>query len=100
MRSEKDELEAIKQLVAEVSGTAAAASKVALRPGLPAQSNRLYEAWAGERQLIVKVYLKPEEFHDAPAREFRALQPADAVPPYNEGKEGFKAPKEWKLPGQ
>ncbi|MCB9383657.1 MAG: sulfatase-like hydrolase/transferase [Bryobacterales bacterium] len=36
----------------------------------------------------------------AKAREFRSLQPANAVPPYNEGKEGFKAPKEWRLPGQ
>lgn len=33
----------------------------------------------------------------AKAREFRALQPANAVPPYNQGREGFKAPKEWRL---
>jgi arylsulfatase B len=31
--------------------------------------------------------------------KFRALQPADAVPPYGQGKEGFKAPKEWRIPG-
>ncbi len=33
----------------------------------------------------------------AKARNFRALQPANAVRPYNEGREGFKAPKEWRL---
>jgi arylsulfatase B len=31
---------------------------------------------------------------------FRALQPADAILPYNEGRNsGFKAPKEWRIPG-
>ena len=34
------------------------------------------------------------------ARQFRALQPANAVPPYDEGKEGFKPPREWKMPGK
>jgi arylsulfatase B len=31
-------------------------------------------------------------------KAFRALQPKDAVPPYSEGREGFKAPKEWRIP--
>ena len=31
-------------------------------------------------------------------KAFRALQPAGGVPPYNEGRKGFKAPKEWSFP--
>jgi Ser/Thr protein kinase RdoA (MazF antagonist) len=83
MKSEENELERLQQLVAEVTGLAPAATNVAIRPPLLSQSNRLYEAWAGERHLIVKVYLKPEEFHDAPVREFKALQllaPLDVAP--------------------
>ena len=33
----------------------------------------------------------------AKARDFRALQPDNAVPPYHQGREGFKAPTEWRL---
>ncbi|MDE0623241.1 MAG: hypothetical protein OXH83_16385, partial [Bryobacterales bacterium] len=33
-------------------------------------------------------------------KEFRALQPEDAVLPYNEGREGFQAPPRWELPGE
>ena len=33
-------------------------------------------------------------------KEFRALQPEDAVVPYNEGREGFTAPSRWELPGE
>jgi len=53
----------------------------------------------------------PNERHDLAARNpdlvrrmyeklqaFRSLQPANAIPPYDVGREGFKAPKEWKLP--
>jgi arylsulfatase B len=32
-------------------------------------------------------------------RSFRALQPANAVPPYGERPEGFVAPEEWRMPG-
>ena len=32
-------------------------------------------------------------------KAFRELQPADGVPPYAEGREGFVAPKEWLMPG-
>ncbi|MBI1354460.1 MAG: sulfatase-like hydrolase/transferase [Acidobacteria bacterium] len=35
----------------------------------------------------------------AKAKAFRELQPPGGVPPYGEGKEGFVAPKEWKIPG-
>lgn len=33
-------------------------------------------------------------------KEFRALQPEDAVVPYSEGREGFRAPPRWELPGE
>ena len=33
-------------------------------------------------------------------KEFRALQPEDAVVPYNEGRESFQAPPRWELPGE
>jgi arylsulfatase B len=48
---------------------------------------------AEEHPLIVEWLMRK-------AREFRALQPANGVRPYDEGRQGFKAPKEWKLPGQ
>lgn len=37
----------------------------------------------------------------AKAKEFRALQPADAIPPYSEGREdaSFQPPPEWRIPG-
>jgi len=47
------------------------------------QSNRLYDVWAGNRHLIVKEFLRPDEFQDAPVREFRALAllaPLDIAP--------------------
>ena len=30
-------------------------------------------------------------------KAFRALQPADAVQPFSQGTEGFKAPKDWRM---
>ena len=38
----------------------------------------------------------------AKLKEFRALQPADAVPPYDEGRDDpdFQPPHEWKMPGE
>jgi len=43
------------------------------RPRLDHQSNNLYDAWSNGERLIVKEYLKPEEFDDAPRREFDGL---------------------------
>ena len=34
------------------------------------------------------------------AKKFRELQPPDGLPPYDEGREGFVAPKEWLMPGK
>ena len=56
---------------------------IKVRPPLQHQSNRLFDVWADGRHLIVKEYLKPDEFHDAPLREFGALErlvPLDIAP--------------------
>lgn len=53
------------------------------RPALEHQSNRLYDVHAGKHHLILKEYLKPDEWDDAPRREFGALQllaPLDIAP--------------------
>lgn len=57
--------------------------RVRLRPVLTYQSNRLYDAHVAERRLIVKEFLKAEEFDEAPVREFegmRLLAPLDIAP--------------------
>ncbi len=59
------------------------AIRVEERRRLTHQSNRLYDAWAGDRHLIIKEFLKPDELHDAPLREARALElvaPLDIAP--------------------
>ena len=63
------------------------------------------------RKLLFRIDQDPYEKNDVAAehpdvvkrmlekvKAFRALQPADAVAPYAEGREGFKAPKEWSFP--
>lgn len=74
---------ALIQTVAELTGHPTSAIMVRLRPPLEHQSNRLYDAWADGRHLIVKEYLKPEEFATAPWYEHRALEllaPLDVAP--------------------
>jgi aminoglycoside phosphotransferase (APT) family kinase protein len=71
------------ELVARLAGCAPADVRVRLRAPLEHQSNRLYEAWADGRHLIVKEYLKPEEYTTAPLYEHRALEllaPLDVAP--------------------
>ena len=72
--------------LAQLVGTGTADLCVQLRPTLDHQSNRLYDVWvggAGGRHLIVKEFLKPDEFATAPLREYRALElvaPLDIAP--------------------
>ena len=69
--------------VAAATGVSPSSVRVALRPPLEVQSNRLYDAWAGERRLIVKEFLIPAEHQDAPRREYAALEllsPLDVAP--------------------
>ncbi len=64
------------------------------------------------RRLLFRISEDPFEEHDVIGEhpdiatemyekilEFRALQPADAVVPYQVGREGFKAPKMWEMLG-
>jgi hypothetical protein len=73
------------EIVRRLAGGSTADIQVQLRPRPPLehQSNRLYEAWADGRHLIVKEYLKPEEHDSAPICEYRALEllaPLDVAP--------------------
>ncbi len=73
----------------------------------------LAEPGAAERSrmLLYAIATDPHELEDLSAEHpdvvsrmlekavaFRALQPADAVPPYNAGREGFVPPPDWKAP--
>ena len=73
----------LEQIVAHAIGLKVGAARIAIRPPLDFQSNRLYDVWVNGRHLIAKEFLKPDEWADAPAREFRALQllqPLDIAP--------------------
>lgn len=70
-------------IVARLAGSGPGAVEVRPRAPLEHQSNRLYDAWADGRRLIVKEYLKPEEFATGPVNEHRALEllaPLDVAP--------------------
>ncbi len=47
---------------------------------------------ASRGDLVQRMYQK--------VKAFRELQPADGVPPYAEGREGFRAPKDWRFPDE
>ncbi len=71
------------ETVARLGGYAPSELRVELRTPLEHQSNRLYDAWADGRHLLVKEFLKPEEFSTAPLYEHRALEllmPFDVAP--------------------
>lgn len=61
---------------------------------------RIGEDMAEENDVAAEHPEKVAEMY-AKIKEFRALQPEDAVPPYNEGRNSpdFKAPPEWRIPG-
>jgi aminoglycoside phosphotransferase (APT) family kinase protein len=44
------------------------------RPSLGIQSNNLFEAGNDRQRIVLKEFLKPEEFDESPVREFRALE--------------------------
>lgn len=73
----------IREAAADAVGATWQDVRVRLRPVLTYQSNRLYDAHVAGRRLIVKEFLKPQEFHEAPVREFeglRLLAPLDVAP--------------------
>ncbi len=53
--------------------------RLIVRPSLEHQSNRLYDVWIAERHLILKQYLRTDEYAEAPVREYRALQLLDGL---------------------
>lgn len=69
---------------------------------------------SARRRLLFRIAEDPYEQRDVAAdhpkvvaemyekvKAFRALQPADGVPPYREGQDsGFVAPERWRMPGQ
>lgn len=76
-------IETLKAIVAKTTNCSATAITISLRPPLDHQSNHLYDVWAGGRRLIIKEFLKPDEFQQAPFREFQALErlaPLDIAP--------------------
>lgn len=63
----------LSETVAQVIGDAPGALHLVERRPIEHQSNRLYDVWVNGTHLIVKEYLKPEEFSTAPLHEYRAL---------------------------
>jgi hypothetical protein len=60
--------------VALLADAPASGVRIGPRAPLDHQSNRLYDAWTSSRHLIVKEYLKPDEFSTGPIHEHRALE--------------------------
>lgn len=61
-------------IISQATGLPPEKVTITLRPPIDHQSNRLYDLWADGKHLILKEFLKPEEWADAPLREFCALQ--------------------------
>jgi aminoglycoside phosphotransferase (APT) family kinase protein len=83
MEPANEKLEWLIATVARLTGCPPSAVRIELRTPLEHQSNRLYDAWADGRRLLVKEYLKPDEFSTAPLHEHRALEllaPLDVAP--------------------
>jgi hypothetical protein len=54
------------RILSQATGLDMAALVVRERPALAYQSNRLYDVWVGDRHLIAKEYLQPDELAVAP----------------------------------
>ncbi len=67
-------LKTLKLIAAEALSTSEADIAFKNRPQLDIQSNNLYEASNGGQRIILKEFLKPDEFDESPLREFRALR--------------------------
>lgn len=66
--------EILKTEIAQALGLNLTESSITLRKPLESQSNRLYDVWADGHHFIAKEYLKPDEQHVAPLREYKSLQ--------------------------
>ncbi len=70
-------------IVCHASGHLLEEHQIFSRPPIDHQSNQLYDVWVAGRHLIAKEFLKPEEWAEAPRREFDALTllaPLDLAP--------------------
>ncbi|MGB3714634.1 MAG: phosphotransferase [Candidatus Promineifilaceae bacterium] len=65
---------ALKNIAADILSAPVSEIWFRHRPRLDFQSNNLFEAGNGSQRIILKEYLKPEEFDTSPVREFRALE--------------------------
>jgi aminoglycoside phosphotransferase (APT) family kinase protein len=75
--------ETIRRILCERLGYAPETIRVTPRPPIDHQSNQLWDIQAGSDSLIGKQFLKPDEWADAPRREFDALTllaPLDIAP--------------------
>jgi aminoglycoside phosphotransferase (APT) family kinase protein len=73
----------LRQIAADILSADAANIDFKPRPPLDIQSNCLYEASDGAQRIILKQFLKPDEFGESPLREYRALEllsPLDIAP--------------------
>jgi aminoglycoside phosphotransferase (APT) family kinase protein len=76
-------LEALKSILTYTLQLPTSTITISLRPPLTHQSHRLYDVQADGRHLILKEFLKPEEFYSSPKREYHALKllaPLDIAP--------------------
>lgn len=64
----------LRQAVASRTGIAEVDIRLSLRPAIDIQSNRLYDLWTGDSHWILKEYIHPDEFAEAPVREYGALR--------------------------
>lgn len=64
----------LEQIAADVLSADASTIEIIRRPPLDVQSNCLYEASDGSQRIILKQFLKPDEFRESPLREFSALE--------------------------
>ena len=73
------QIQYLEQIAANVLSTDASNIEIRPRPPLDVQSNCLYEASDGFQRIILKQFLKPDEFGESPLREFRALELLSAL---------------------
>lgn len=77
------DIEQLRNLAAKLAGIDASEIIVSLWQPIEQQSNRVYSIRFQDTHWIAKIFLKPDEFDDAPRREFAAmtlLSPLDIAP--------------------
>ena len=78
-----NEVEVLQTLVNKIANVDLTAQQIALWQPIEQHRNHLYKIQFGNEQWIAKAFSKPDEFDDAPRREFAAMQllaPYDIAP--------------------